>query len=122
MCASACASIIPAAIRSRLPKATAGSALEFGSTMPPEPLRALVVDDERLARRALRTLLAAERHVEVVGEASRVDEAEELIRRERPGVVFLDVQLRGETGFDLLARNLGSFHTIFVTAFDTYAV
>jgi two-component system LytT family response regulator len=90
--------------------------------LPPEPLRAVVVDDERLARRALRTLLAAERGVEVVGEASRVDEAEELIRRERPGVVFLDVQLRGETGFDLLARDLGPFHTIFVTAFDTYAV
>ncbi|HEX5048420.1 MAG TPA: LytTR family DNA-binding domain-containing protein [Gammaproteobacteria bacterium] len=90
--------------------------------MTAEPLRAVVVDDERLARRALRTLLAAEHDVEVVGEASRVDEAEELIRRERPGVVFLDVQLRGETGFDLLARDVGSFHTIFVTAFDTYAV
>jgi two-component system LytT family response regulator len=90
--------------------------------MPAEPLRAVVVDDERLARRALRTLLAAERNVEVVGEASRVDEAEALIRRERPGVVFLDVQLRGETGFDLLARDVGGFHTIFVTAFDTYAV
>jgi two-component system LytT family response regulator len=93
-----------------------------GSTMPVEPLRVVVVDDERLARRALRTLLAAERDIDVVGEASRVDEAEALIRRERPGVVFLDVQLRGETGFDLLARDAGPFRTIFVTAFDAYAV
>lgn len=90
--------------------------------MPADRLRAIVVDDERLARRALRTLLAAERDVEVLGEASGVDEAEELIRRERPAVVFLDVQLRGETGFDLLARDVGPFHTIFVTAFDAYAV
>ncbi len=90
--------------------------------MRAEPLRVVLVDDERLARRALRTLLAAERDVEVVGEASRVDEAEALIRRERPGVVFLDIQLRGETGFDLLARDAGPFHAIFVTAFDAYAV
>ena len=82
----------------------------------------VLVDDERLARRALRALLAAEGGVEVVGEASRVDEAEALIRRERPGVVFLDVQLRGETGFDLLARDAGPFRTVFVTAFDAYAV
>ncbi|HET7132116.1 MAG TPA: LytTR family DNA-binding domain-containing protein [Gammaproteobacteria bacterium] len=90
--------------------------------MPVEPLRVAVVDDERLARRALRSLLAAEPDVEVIGEASRVDEAEALIRRERPNVVFLDVQLRGETGFDLLLREVGPFHTIFVTAFDAYAV
>jgi two-component system, LytTR family, response regulator len=90
--------------------------------MPVDPLRVVLVDDERLARRALRALLAAEPDVHVVGEASRVDEAEALIRRERPGVVFLDVQLRGETGFDLLTRDAGTFHTIFVTAFDAYAV
>ena len=90
--------------------------------MTVEPLRVVLVDDERLARRALRALLAADGTVEVVGEASRVDEAEALIRRERPAVVFLDVQLRGETGFDLLARTSATFHTIFVTAFDAYAV
>ena len=90
--------------------------------MPAEPLRVVVVDDERLARSALRRLLSAERDVEVVGEAGRLDEAEALIRRERPAVVLLDIQLRGETGFDLLARGVGSFHTIFVTAFDEYAV
>jgi two-component system, LytTR family, response regulator len=90
--------------------------------MSVEPLRVIVVDDERLARRALHALLAAEHDVEVVGEAGGVDEADALVRRERPDVVFLDVQLRGETGFDLLARGAGPFHTIFVTAFDAYAV
>src|SRR5262245_50217042 len=87
-----------------------------------EPLRAVIVDDERLARLALRTLLAVDPHIVVVGEASGVDEAEVLIRREHPQVVFLDIQLRGESGFDLLARNAGTFHTVFVTAFDAYAV
>jgi two-component system LytT family response regulator len=90
--------------------------------MTAKPLRALIVDDERLARLALRTLLAGDAEVVVVGEASGVDDAEALIRRERPEVVFLDIQLRGESGFDLLARNAGTFHTVFVTAFDAYAV
>ena len=91
--------------------------------MTAEPLRAVIVDDERLARLALRTLLlAGDRGVVVVGEASGVDEAEALVRREHPQVVFLDIQLRGESGFDLLARNAGAFHTVFVTAFDAYAV
>ena len=90
--------------------------------MAAEPLRALIVDDERLARLALRTLLAGNPDVVVVGEASGVDDAEVLIRRENPQVVFLDIQLRGENGFDLLARNAGTFHTVFVTAFDAYAV
>jgi two-component system LytT family response regulator len=90
--------------------------------MSPEPLRTVIVDDERLARLALRTLLGADPDVVVVGEASGVDDAEALIRRERPQLVFLDIQLRGESGFDLLARNSGTFHIVFVTAFDAYAV
>ena len=86
------------------------------------PLRAVIVDDERLARRALKSVLAGERDVAVVAEAGSVDDAETAIRRERPDVVFLDVQLRGESGFDLLARGAGPFRTVFVTAFDAYAV
>ncbi|HEX6994417.1 MAG TPA: LytTR family transcriptional regulator DNA-binding domain-containing protein [Gammaproteobacteria bacterium] len=85
-------------------------------------LRAVIVDDERLARRALKSMLAAEQDVVVVAEAGSVDEAEAAIRREQPDVVFLDVQLRGESGFDLLGRGAGPFRTVFVTAFDTYAV
>ena len=85
-------------------------------------IRAAIVDDERLARRAFRSLLADERDVVVVAEAGSVDEAEAAIRRERPDVVFLDVQMRGESGFDLLARGAGPFRTVFVTAFDAYAL
>src|SRR5690606_32862774 len=107
----------------RSSRRTAGSVFEFGSmSRNDRVLRAAIVDDERLARRALKSMLAAEHDVVVVAEAGSVDEAEAAIRRERPGVVFLDVQLRGESGFDLLERDAGPFRTVFVTAFDTYAV
>jgi two-component system, LytTR family, response regulator len=85
-------------------------------------LRAIVVDDERLARVELRALLAAESGVAVVGEASSVDEAAALVARERPDVVFLDIQLGAESGFDLLERVEASFDLVFVTAYDQHAV
>lgn len=94
-----------------------------GSTTHPEtPLRALIVDDERLARQALRALLARHAGIEIVGEAARVDAAVALIRQAEPDLVFLDVQLRGETGFDVLEQVDAAFRTIFVTAYDAYAV
>ncbi len=85
-------------------------------------MRVLIVDDERLARKALRTLLAAHPEVEVVGEAGKVEEAATLVQRERPDAVLLDVQMRGETGFDLLDLLDVPCQVIFVTAFDAYAV
>lgn len=85
-------------------------------------LRALVVDDERLARVRLRQLLAAHAQVHVEGEAASVDEAILLIRAIRPHVVFLDVQMPGASGFALLERVDVSFRVVFVTAFDDYAI
>ena len=65
---------------------------------------AVIVDDERLARRELRTLLeeAYAEHVHVVGEAASVARAAELVHATDADVVFLDIQLAGETGMDLL--------------------
>lgn len=90
--------------------------------MPTNDLRALIVDDERLARRGLRAALDDQANVQVVAEARSVDDAETAIREHTPDVVFLDIQMRGETGFDLLDRLEQPLHVVFVTAYDEYAV
>lgn len=84
-------------------------------------MRALLVDDERLARRELRALLAAH-PIEVVGEADAVAPALAALAALAPDVMFLDIQLRGETGFDLLARAHRPCRVIFVTAHDQHAL
>jgi len=85
-------------------------------------MRALVVDDEPLARRELRRLLAAFPAVEVVGEAGNIDEARERIDSLAPDVVFLDIQMPGGTGFDLLTQLDRVPRIVFTTAYDQYAV
>lgn len=86
-------------------------------------LTCLIVDDERLARKELSSLLADFREIEIVGEAENVDQAVELIEANKPDAVFLDIQLTGETGFDVLERVPNNdFTTVFVTAFDAYAL
>jgi two-component system, LytTR family, response regulator len=86
------------------------------------PYRALLVDDERLARRQLRALLAGFPEVEVVAEAAAVPEALAAAQRHRPDVVFLDIQMPGASGFDFLQRAEGPFATIFITAHDRFAL
>jgi two-component system LytT family response regulator len=86
------------------------------------PYRALLVDDERLARKQLRALLADFPEVEIVGEAAAVPEALAATQACHPDVVFLDIQLPGASGFDFLESAEGSFATIFVTAHDRFAV
>lgn len=85
-------------------------------------MKAIIVDDERLARVNLRKLLEAHPQVEIVGEAASCSSAMDLIRLHKPGLVFLDIQLNGETGFDLLEMTDNSIGIIFVTAFDEYAI
>jgi two-component system LytT family response regulator len=85
-------------------------------------MKALVVDDEPLARRELRRLLAAFPIVQVVGEAGNIDEARERIESLSPDVVFLDIQMPGGTGFDLLAQLDRVPRIVFTTAYDQYAV
>jgi len=85
-------------------------------------MRALIVDDERLARRELRRLLAAHPGVEIVGEAANVVEAREAIISHDPDLVFLDIEMPGGSGFDLL-ESLDAVPTIvFTTAFDEHAL
>ena len=92
--------------------------------MSPAPLRALVVDDEPLARRRVRELLGGAPDVEVAGEAGSGRAAVEAIRALRPDVVFLDVQMPGLSGLDVV-REVGPAAmpvTVFVTAYDAHAV
>ncbi len=70
----------------------------------------------------MRRLLAEYDEIAVVGEAENLSEAIELIEKEKPNIVFLDIQLSGENGFDLLERVEQNFKLIFVTAFDAYAI
>jgi two-component system LytT family response regulator len=85
-------------------------------------MKALIVDDEPLARRELRRLLAAHRSIQIVGEAGNIDEAQKRIESLAPEVVFLDIQMPGGTGFDLLAQLDWVPRIIFTTAYDRYAV
>lgn len=85
-------------------------------------LRALLVDDEPLARARLQRMLGARGDVQVVGEAGSVAEAAPLVDQLTPDIVFLDVQMPGEDGFALLSRIRHKPAVVFVTAFDHYAV
>lgn len=85
-------------------------------------LRALVVDDERLARKRLRDLLARHPEIEVVGEADGLESAREAAEALRPDLLFLDVELSPGNGFDLLPLLGHRPTTIFVTAYEAFAV
>jgi two-component system LytT family response regulator len=90
----------------------------------PKTLRALVVDDEPLARQRIVDMLRREGDVDIVGEIDSGVEAVEAIRSLEPDVVFLDVQMPGKTGLDIV-REIGVDDmplTIFVTAYDTHAL
>jgi two-component system, LytTR family, response regulator len=84
--------------------------------------RALLVDDERLARKRLRSLLADFPEIEVAAEADSVASALAAVETSQPDVVFLDIQMPGQSGFDFLEKARGGFQTIFVTAHDQFAV
>jgi len=85
-------------------------------------IKAIIIDDERPARKELMFLLKPFPEIEIVGESDNVEEAAALILNEKPDVVFLDIQLAGENGFDLLDKVPITFKLIFVTAYDEYAI
>jgi two-component system LytT family response regulator len=86
-------------------------------------MKALIVDDERLARNELRRLLAVHPDIVVVGEAVDVEDAMEKVAALKPGLIFLDVQMPGADGFSLLERLEPPLPAvIFTTAYDEFAV
>ncbi len=85
-------------------------------------MKALLIDDERLARVELKRLLTPYKEIEIVGEAVNVDDATKKINELSPDLIFLDIQMPGKNGFELL-EELDSVPTvIFTTAYDEYAL
>ncbi len=85
-------------------------------------IRAIIIDDERLARNELRKLLVDFPEIEVVAEGANANEGLEKIETINPDLVFLDIQMPGKTGFDMLAELDKAPHVIFTTAYDEYAL
>lgn len=84
--------------------------------------KAVIIDDERLARTELKKLLQDFPEVEVIGEASNAAEGIEKIESLSPDLIFLDIQMPGKTGFDMLTEVERAPHVIFTTAYDEYAL
>ena len=85
-------------------------------------MKAILIDDERMARQELRRLLVAHPQIEIAGEARNGDEALRMIEEHSPDVLFLDVRMPGMSGFDMLEQLDSVPQVIFTTAFDQYAL
>jgi two-component system, LytTR family, response regulator len=85
-------------------------------------IRCMIIDDERLARQEMRKLLDSYLQIEIVDEAQNADEAIEKIHKSKPDLIFLDIQMPGKNGFELLSELEYTPAVIFVTAYDEYAL
>ena len=85
-------------------------------------ITAIIIDDERLARKELTSLLAQHRKIEIIDEAANAEEALIKIHEKRPNLIFLDIQMPGKSGFDLLEELDYVPEVIFTTAYDEYAL
>jgi len=85
-------------------------------------IKAVLIDDERLARNELKKLLAEFPEIEVVAEAANANEGMERIESLSPDLIFLDIQMPGKSGFDMLAELDRVPYVIFTTAYDEYAL
>ena len=85
-------------------------------------MKALIIDDERLARKELTNLLQEYQEIEIIGEAVNAEDAEEKINSLKPDLLFLDIQMPGKTGFELLETLDTVPEVVFTTAYDEYAL
>ncbi|MBZ0199633.1 MAG: response regulator [Ignavibacteriaceae bacterium] len=85
-------------------------------------MKALIIDDERLARVELRRLLEPYKDIEIIGEAVNADDAISKITELNPDLIFLDIQMPGKNGFEMLEQLDGVPTVIFTTAYDEYAL
>src|SRR5262245_8218323 len=96
----------------------------FTATNATATIRTLIADDEPLARKGIRVRLEPEQDINIIGEATDGEEAVESIQALKPDLVFLDVQMPGIDGFEVLERVASVYLplTVFVTAYDSYAI
>lgn len=85
-------------------------------------MRAIIIDDERLARAELKKLLQEFPEIEVIEEAANADEGIAKIANLHPDLIFLDIQMPGKTGFDMLSELERAPQVIFTTAYDEFAL
>ncbi|MDC0004814.1 LytTR family DNA-binding domain-containing protein [Vicingaceae bacterium] len=85
-------------------------------------MRAIIIDDERLARKELTNLLADYPEIEIIGESHNSDHAKKSIEALKPDLIFLDIQMPAKTGFDLLEELSFVPEVVFTTAYDEYAL
>ncbi len=85
-------------------------------------MKAIIIDDERLARTELKKLLLDYPEVEVVDEAANAEEGLAKIESLQPDLIFLDIQMPGKTGFDMLSQLEKAPQVIFTTAYDEFAL
>ena len=85
-------------------------------------MKTLIIDDERLARKELITLLAAYEYVNIIGECHNAENAKKKIESLKPDLIFLDIQMPGKNGFELLEDLDYVPKVVFTTAYDEYAL
>lgn len=85
-------------------------------------MKAIIIDDERLARQELKSLLEAHKEIEVIAECNNAESAREKIAELNPDVIFLDIQMPGKTGLELIEEVSVLPDVVFVTAYDEYAI
>jgi two-component system, LytTR family, response regulator len=85
-------------------------------------MKAIIIDDERLARQELKNLLAAHKDVEVVAECSDATQAREKINELKPDIIFCDIQMPGKSGLELVEEISGTIDVVFITAHDEHAI
>lgn len=85
-------------------------------------MKAILIDDERLARQELKNLLAAYKEVEVIAECADATQAKEKIAELKPDIIFCDIQMPGKTGLELAEEISAMVDVVFVTAYDEHAI
>lgn len=85
-------------------------------------IKCLIIDDERLARQELRRILENHKNIEILDECGDAEDAITKIEELKPDLIFLDIQMPGKTGFEVLEEIIYTPEVIFVTAYDEYAI